>query len=172
MPTKQPPEPSLRTILKAIRRLGGAIEAQGDRLESQVARLDGAIEAQGDRFGAELGSQVTRLDGAMARLEGSIRAQGERLDDRIRSQGILLEEMRSQNHATIEAVEATRLALEQRIDRLEQETGARDRALELAIKDLRIDVKQNSLDLRDLTARVAALQRIEDRVSALERRGT
>ena len=34
---------------------------------------------------------------------------------RVDSQNVLLEDMRSQNRATIEAVEATRLALERRL---------------------------------------------------------
>ncbi len=97
---------------------------------------------------------------------------------------ILLEEMRSQNRATIEAVEAARTALEQRIDRLENESRTRDATLEMAIRELRLSVKENSADIqkngadirrlqgdvRDLSARVESLARIEERVAALEKR--
>lgn len=158
MPTrKQPPEPSLRTILKEIRSQGVILTSHDlalAELRAQGVRLEERVEGQGERIEEQIGSQ------------------GVRLEAQIRSQGIVLEEMRSQNRATIEAVEAARLALEQRIDRLEQETGARDLALELAIKDLQINVKENTLGMRDLTARVEALQRLEDRVAALERRGS
>jgi hypothetical protein len=47
---------------------------------------------------------------------------------------VILEEMRSQNRATIEHVELIRTSLEQRIDRLE--AGTRDASLELAIRAL------------------------------------
>jgi len=90
---------------------------------------------------------------------------------------VILEEIRSQNRATIEAVEASRLALEQRIDRIEQDSRSRDTALEMAIRELRLNVQQNGAeirqlqgDVRDLTSRVEALARIEERVAALEKR--
>ena len=83
---------------------------------------------------------------------------------------VILEEIRSQNRATIEAVEASRVALEQRIDRLDQDSRARDAVLELSIRDLRVGVQQNTVDIRDLAGRVESLARIEGRVSALERR--
>jgi DNA repair ATPase RecN len=97
---------------------------------------------------------------------------------------VILEEIRSQNRTTIEAVEAARVVLEQRIDRLDQETRSRDGLLERAIRensleirqhgvdirDLKSAVNQNSIDIRSLTARVEALARLEERVAALERR--
>jgi chromosome segregation ATPase len=119
---------------------------------------------------------------------------------------VIFEDMRSQNRATIEAVESSRIVLEQRLDRLDAESRARDASLELAIRDLRVDVGNlkvdvvdlksdvrglkadvrglksdvNGLktdvdglktDVRDLAGKVVALARLEDRVSALERRG-
>lgn len=90
---------------------------------------------------------------------------------------IILEEIRSQNRATIEAVEASRVALEQRIDRLEHETRTRDAALEMAIRELRLDVRQvqgdvkvPQGDVRGLAAKVEALAHLEERVTALEKR--
>ena len=104
---------------------------------------------------------------------------------------VILEEIRSQNRSTIEAVEAARAALEQRIDRLDHETRARDGVLELAARQnnlelrelrssvqlnsldiggLKAGVHENSVDIRALTAKVEALSRIEERVAALERR--
>ena len=49
---------------------------------------------------------------------------------------VILEEMRSQNRATIEHVDMIRTSLEQRIDRLDQDTRIRDAALEMAIQEL------------------------------------
>jgi len=99
--------------------------------------------------------------------------------DEIRSHGVILEDMRSQKRTTIEAVESTRLALEQRIDgleqrieRLENDTRVRDAGLELALHELRVSVQQNTVDIRELNRRVEALARLEDRVFALERRLT
>jgi hypothetical protein len=97
---------------------------------------------------------------------------------------VLLEDMRSQNRATIEAVVAARLALEERIERLEAATQSRDALIELAVRDLKVSVQQNGVDIRDLRAgvqqngidtrelagKVEALARLEERVSALERR--
>ena len=90
---------------------------------------------------------------------------------------IILEEIRSQNRATIEAVEVSREALERRIERLEQETRARDGMHEMAIRELKLEVRQlqgdmRTLqgDMRTLTSKVEALSHIEERVSALEKR--
>jgi uncharacterized coiled-coil DUF342 family protein len=104
---------------------------------------------------------------------------------------IILEEIRSQNRATIEAVEVSREALERRIERLEQETRARDGMHEMAIRELKLEVRQLQGDLRSLqgdlrslqgdmrtlqgemrtlTTKVEALSHIEERVSALEKR--
>ncbi|MGE0454037.1 MAG: hypothetical protein AB7O37_18045 [Vicinamibacteria bacterium] len=108
---------------------------------------------------------------------------------------IILEDIQSQNRATIEALSATRVEIKQDIAelatetrsrlalleaavaRLARETAERDASLEQAIRVLRGDTEialrevsvsldQNSLDIRGLTARIAAL---EERVAALER---
>jgi len=151
---KQPPEPSLRTILESIEDVRGRVELQGSLLED----VRGRVESQG-----------SLLEG----VRGSVDSQGSLLEDtrlRVDSQNLLLEDMRSQNRSTIEAVEATRLALEQRIDRLDQDTCSRDALLELAIRDLKVTVQQNSMDIRDLGGKVEALTRLEARVAAIERR--
>jgi hypothetical protein len=41
----------------------------------------------------------------------------------------------------------------------------------MAIRELKVGVQQNSVDIRELVGKVGALSRLEDRVSALERRG-
>ena len=73
------------------------------------------------------------------------------LTDRLSGRGIILEEIRSQYRATIDAVEAARVALEARIDQFDRDSRARE-------------------DIRVLTARVEALGPLDQRVSALERR--
>ncbi len=83
---------------------------------------------------------------------------------------VILEEIRSQNRATIEAVEASRTALEERIERLERDTSARFQGVEMAIRELRVDVRQLQGDVHGLEAKVDALMRIEARVSAIEKR--
>jgi SMC interacting uncharacterized protein involved in chromosome segregation len=113
--------------------------------------------------------------------------------------GVILEETRSQNRATIEAVEVNRETLERRmgdlngslttrmddleraltarldgleeaLGREDEESRARDASLDVAIRDLKVSVQQNSVDIRELAARVEALTRLEERVAALARR--
>ena len=118
------------------------------------------------------------------------RASPRRTVKRVRGNGFLLEEMRSQNRATIEAVEATRVALEAKIETVGRATGDRLTVLETAVRqnstdilknsedirenseDLRKnseDIRKNSEDIRALTERVDALGPLDQRVSKLER---
>jgi methyl-accepting chemotaxis protein len=104
---------------------------------------------------------------------------------------VLLEEIRSQNRATIEAVEASREALEAKIDDVDRNSQARDAVLAAAVRqnsrDIRQnsrdilknsedilknseDIRKNSEDIRVLTTRVDGLGPLDQRVSALERR--
>ncbi len=101
---------------------------------------------------------------------------------------VILKEIRSQNRTTIEAVEVNRETLGRRMDdleksltarlevlekalsRVDQESRSRDASLEVAIRELKVSVQQNGVDLRDLGAKVEALTRLEERVAALERR--
>lgn len=100
-------------------------------------------------------------------LEGHMGSLEERLERGIESTKALIEDIRSDNRATIEAVEASREALEQRIERLEQslgrldqETLARDAGLERAIRELRLSVQKNSADIGEL--RLSVLQNSAD----------
>jgi hypothetical protein len=72
--------------------------------------------------------------------------------EQIRGHGVILEEMRSQNRATIEAVEASRVTVDQRIDRFERATGERFTVLEAAVRQNSADIRQNSEDIRQNTA--------------------
>lgn len=81
---------------------------------------------------------------------------------------VILEGIRSPNRATLEAVEASRTALEGRLDLFEQKTDSRFTVVEAAIRDLTVSVQQNTSDIRDLAGKVEALSHLEERVSALE----
>lgn len=125
---------------------------------------------------------------------------------------VILEDIRSQNRSTMEAVEAFRQSIEERIDRLDRDTRDRDGLLALAITDLRqevqhhtteltelkrlslrhgsdiaelkelgqrhshdirelkVMVQENTVEVRGLSQRVEALNRLEERVAALEKR--
>ena len=84
----------------------------------------------------------------------------------------ILEEIRSQNRALIEAVEAMRIAVEQRFERLERNTDTRFHMVDIALRELRLDVRQLQGDVRGVEARVEALAHLDERVSALEKRLT
>jgi len=63
---------------------------------------------------------------------------------------VILEDIRSQNRTTMEAVEAFRQSIEERIDRLDGDSKDRDGLLALAITDLRREVRQQGSDLTEL----------------------
>jgi chromosome segregation ATPase len=181
MPTpKKPPKPSLTTVLERI-----------DRLDARFGEMD-------SRFG----QMQSSLDSRFGEMQGTMDSQFGEMGVRIDSQTLLLEDMRAQNRATIEAVETSRQALEQKIDTLTRDTRERiavldaaikhlakegrshDASLDLAIRDLKVSVQENSVDIRDLKAglqqnsidvrelagKVEALTRLEERIAALERR--
>ena len=104
------------------------------------------------------------------------RASTRKIVERVPGNGVLLEEMRSQNRATIEAVEATRMALEDKIDTRGRETEHRLTILETAVRQNSADIlkngediRKNSDDIRVLTERVEAPGPLDQRVSRLER---
>jgi hypothetical protein len=126
----------------------------------------------------------------MARGKKS-RASGPKPLGGVRGNGVLIEEMRAQNRATVEAVEASRVVLESKIDSLARETGGRLTVLEAAVRQNSRDIKQNSADIRKnsedirknsgdirksgedirvLIERVDSLGPLDQRVSMLERR--
>lgn len=84
---------------------------------------------------------------------------------------VILEEIRSQNRATIEAVEASRGKLERGLDQLREQTNARLEVLEAGVRQNSTDVRHLQADVREVAGKVDTLTRIEERVGALERRG-
>jgi methyl-accepting chemotaxis protein len=69
-------------------------------------------------------------------------------NERIQRREVIVEEMRAQNRATIEAVETIRLTVEQRLDRFERETQGRFTMLEAAVRQNSADIRTNSDDIR------------------------
>ena len=68
---------------------------------------------------------------------------------------VILEDIRSQNRVTIEAVEASRVEMNARFDQGQEQTGGRFAVVEAAI--------------REVARKVDTLARLEDRVAELER---
>jgi hypothetical protein len=64
---------------------------------------------------------------------------------------VILEQIRSQHHVAIEAVENLRSALDRELQTADEDSRTRDSLLELAVRDL-----------------IEALARLEARISALE----
>jgi hypothetical protein len=67
---------------------------------------------------------------------------------------VIVEEMRSQNRATLEAIMGCRASIEGRLDRIEREWRDRDAALALAIADFRRDLTQHGVETRELKVTV------------------
>lgn len=90
---------------------------------------------------------------------------------------LILEEMRSQNRATIEAVEASRTTLERELHQMREQTNARLEVLEAGVRQngtdtrhLQGDVKQLQSEVRGLAGKLERVAHLEERVGALERR--
>ncbi len=83
---------------------------------------------------------------------------------------VILEEIRSQNRATIEAVEVSRVRLERGLEQLREQTNARLEVLEAGVRQNSTDVRHLQGDVREVAGKVGAVAGIEQRVAALERR--
>lgn len=155
MPQKRrAPQPGWATVEAALRSQGQALQ----EIKSAVDENRAAVEG--------LGAAVSENRVAVHDLRRRQEATFETVD----AVRLAVEDMRSQNRLTIEAVESTRTALERRIDEVDRESRSRDAVLEMAVREVKVSLQQVSVDVRDLSARVEALARIEARVSALERR--
>jgi chromosome segregation ATPase len=171
---------SQRALTERIDRFEERTDSRFDVVEAAIqsntrgiAALDQRMESVEGRIGSAEGSLIS-LDGRMGSLEGSLGSLAGRmgslddrmgsLDDRMGSLESRLEKSDQENRLRFAALEAA-------LHRLDQESRSRDASLELAIRDLKVSVQQNSVDIRELAGKVEALSRLEERVSALERRG-
>jgi chromosome segregation ATPase len=153
-------EPRWVVILEDIRSQNRAtVEAVGashTALAERIDRFEERTESRFDVVEAAIQSNsrgIAALDHRMGSLEGRMGSLEERL-----------ERSDEQNRIRFDALEAA-------LQRIDQESRSRDASLELAVRDLKVSVQQNSVDTRDLAGKVEALSRLEERVSALERRG-
>lgn len=91
---------------------------------------------------------------------------------------VILEDIRSQNRATIEAVEASRVEMNARFDHEHEEADARFTVVEAALRVVASDVRDLKTDVQVLKADVAVLKtdvavlktnlrRVEDKVDGL-----
>lgn len=95
----------------------------------------------------------------------------DRFEQKTESRFTVVETAIQSTNRTVESIERRLAVLETALQRIDQESRSRDASLELAIRDLKVSVQENGVDIRDLAGKVEALSRLEERVSALERRG-
>ena len=147
---KERSEPPWLVILEDIRSQNRAtLEA----VEASRVSHDGKL----DRFAEETRSRFTVVETAIQSTNRTVAALDRKFELRF-------EQSDEQNRLRFAALEAA-------LQRIDQESRSRDASLELAVRDVKVAVQQNSVDIRDLTGKVEALSRLEERVSALERRG-
>jgi outer membrane murein-binding lipoprotein Lpp len=75
---------------------------------------------------------------------------------------VILEDIRSQNRATLEAVEASRVELNARFDREHEAVDARFTVVEGAIRGLASDVRELKTDVKVLKTDVTGLKTVAD----------
>ena len=146
-------------LAERIDRFEERTEARFDVVEAAIQSNTRGIAALDHRMGS-LEGRVGSLEGSVGSLEGSVGSIGQRMG----SLEARFERSDEQNRIRFDALEAA-------LQRIDQESRSRDASLELAVRDLKVSVQQNSVDIRDLAGKVEALSRLEERVSALERRG-
>jgi septal ring factor EnvC (AmiA/AmiB activator) len=136
----------LTVVETVVRSLGKEVAVLGTRM--------GGVETHMIAIEAHMGAIENRMDGVEAHMGG--------IDARMSSWEQKLEQSDQENRGRLAALEAA-------LQRMDQESRSRDASLELAIRDLKVNVQQNSVDLRDLAIKVGALSHLEARISALER---
>jgi hypothetical protein len=166
---KKGPPPTLRALVERLDTRVGGMDARLGGMDARLEMLSTGVETMHVEVNARLTSHEAGL------VELGLRAHGQDtllqgLAVKVDSQGLLLDQLQDQNRLTIEAIENTRAALEQRIERLDHDSRARDGLLEVAVRELRVTLQQTTLDVRDLSGKVDRLARLDERVSALERR--
>ena len=191
MPSKeQPPAPQWQVILEDIhsqnRSTIEAVDASRVAFEQRFDRLEEGTRSRFTVVEAALQSTNKGVESLQKAVESTQEAL-ESTQRTVESTQKALESTQRAVESTQKAIDTTRLALEQRIERsdqenrarfaaleaavqrIDQESRSRDASLEIAVRDLRVSVQENSVDIRDLAGKVAAVARLEERVSALER---
>jgi chromosome segregation ATPase len=135
-------------------------------VETAIQSTNRTVELLGPQVGS-LEQTVGLLGQKVGSLEQTVGSLGQAVESTNKSVAALdrrLQQSDEQNRLRFAALEAA-------LQRIDQESRSRDASLELAVRDVKVAVQQNSVDIRDLTGKVEALSRLEERVSALERRG-
>ncbi len=175
----------------------GAVETSRVVLEDRIQAVAVDLGGRLSKVATAMAMLVDRADGTNRRLDGidgrldGIDGRLERLEGRqagLEGQQAGLEGRFDQLEAWMKAREQVvdrRLDLiTAALDRIESESRARDSSLETGLRELRVavlqigaevhelrvNVEQNSADIRDLSGRMAVLSRLEERVAALEKR--
>jgi hypothetical protein len=164
MPSKKGrPEPRWLVILEDIRSqnrstleaveasrvaMVGRIDRFEQKTESRFTVVEAAIQSNNMRI-ASLEGKFGTLEGGFGTLEGRFGTLEQRF-----------EQSDWENRVRFDALDAA-------LQRIDQESRSRDASLELAIRELRVSVQQNSVDIRDLAGKVDALSRLEERVATL-----
>lgn len=159
-----------RATLEAVESSRVATEQRIDRFEektdSRLTMAEAAIRSTNENLAA-LRTQVQTLDTRVGTLDtklGALDTKVGTLDTKLGALDRKLDQSDQENRARFAALEVA-------LQRMDQESRSRDASLEIAIRDLKVGVQQNSVDIRDLAGKVDAISRLEERVSALERRG-
>lgn len=182
---------ALGVVLQEIKGEIGGIKADIGGIKADIGGLRGEIGEIRAEIG-EIRGEIGEIKGEIGEIKGTLREHTEILrvhGEDIRAQGILLEDMRSENRVVAEAVHdfgrkidrdiaVLRAELLERIERLEgavrqnshdiRGLGARFDQLEARLDQREIEIRAVRKAL-DSKADSAALAAIELRVAALER---
>ena len=126
---------TLRSLSKDVNGMSERMRQFDEQLRSTNSRLDRLEEAQ----------RVTnlRLDN-LEEGQRRIMAVLEQMNERQHGMMVLLEQMDERNRATIEAVFSIRDQLQREIQQTKTELGARIDVLEIAVKNLSLEVRKHS----------------------------
>jgi chromosome segregation ATPase len=168
MPSKKDrPEPPWQVILEDIRSHNRttleAVQASHVVLTDRIDRFEERTESRFTVIEAAIQSNTKAITGLDRRV-GSVESRMGLVEHGLGSLEQKFEQSDQENRLRFASLEAA-------LQRIDQESRSRDASLEVALRDLKVSVQQNSVDMRDLAGKVEALSRLEDRVSALERRG-
>jgi polyhydroxyalkanoate synthesis regulator phasin len=152
--------PARRSDKQTLGALFHEVRAQGTTLREQGEVFRGHSELLRGH------SELLRGQGEMLREHG----------EAIHGLGGLMEDMRAQNKAVLEAVQGVEERLDRKIEALREDLSSRITSLEHAVRELgarvgtvETAVHELRVDLAQVASR-AAVEALEQRVSALERR--
>jgi chromosome segregation ATPase len=177
---RNPSAPEWQVILEKIeeqnRVVIEAVQANHEATQLQLRELEDRLGGRIGNLEQAMGVMIVQVRGLETRMDG--------LETRMGGLETRVEGLEIQIRAHREVLDRRLTLIETALDRIDRESRARDAALEVAIRELRVSVRelaaevhelrttvqQNSADIRDLSARMAVVERLEERVRALEKR--